>query len=113
MTTAKDVYDKVGSFFGLHGLNWENLCGVCTDGAPAMLGCRSGFQQRVKLMSPKMIGVHCMIHRQVLASKTLPPDLNMILKAVVRAVNYIKTNALYTRLFANSARKWIQTMKYY
>ena len=78
----------------------ECICGVHTDGVPAMLGCGSGFKQRVKLMSSRMIGVHCMIHRQVLASKTLPPHLNMILKVVVRAVNYIKTNALYTRLFA-------------
>ena len=67
-TTAKDICDKVGSFLGLQGFKWKNVHGVCTDGAPAMLGCRSGFQKRVKLMSTRInLRVHCMIHRQVLA----------------------------------------------
>ncbi|KAK1336362.1 hypothetical protein QTO34_004168 [Cnephaeus nilssonii] len=45
-----------------------------SDGAPAMLGCRSGFQRLVLNESPKVIGTHCMIHRQILAMKTLPQD---------------------------------------
>ena len=30
-----------------YDLDWKNICAICTDGAPAMLGCRSGFQTRV------------------------------------------------------------------
>ena len=71
-TTAKDVFTKVDSFFQSQSLKWNNLCGICTDGAPAMLGCRSGFQTLVKQVSPRTTGIHCTIHRQVLASKTLP-----------------------------------------
>ena len=71
-TTARDVFDTVGSFQQNHDIPWGNVCGVCTDGAPAMLGCRSGFQRLVVNASPKAIGTHCMIHRQVIATKTSP-----------------------------------------
>ena len=42
--TAQDVMDNISNFFDIEGLQWEKLCGVCTDGAPALLGCKSGFQ---------------------------------------------------------------------
>ena len=71
-TTAQDVMDSISTFFETEGLQWEKLCGVCTDGAPAMLGAKSGFQTKVKLKSPQVRGVHCMIHRYALACKTLP-----------------------------------------
>ncbi|KAG7176919.1 Small nuclear ribonucleoprotein F-like, partial [Homarus americanus] len=28
-----------------NGITWENCCGVCSDGAPAMLGLKSGLQK--------------------------------------------------------------------
>ena len=37
-------------FFDKHGLKWQNALGVFTDGAPAMFGCRSGFQNLVKAL---------------------------------------------------------------
>ena len=36
----------------------------------AMLGCRSGFITRFKQKNPDAVGTHCVIHREVLASKT-------------------------------------------
>ena len=76
-TTVKDVSKKVYTFFQSQSLNWNNLCGMCTNGAPTMLGCRSGFQTIVKQVSPRTTGIHCTIHRQVLASRTLPIHLKM------------------------------------
>jgi hypothetical protein len=43
-TNARDIFKVVSNVFEEHGIEWKNLCAVCTDGAPAMLGCRSGFQ---------------------------------------------------------------------
>ena len=43
------------------------LVGSITDGAPAMLGRKSGFQARVKAVSPS--SVHCVLHRFALAAK--------------------------------------------
>ena len=61
-TTACDVFNKVGSSLQNQDIPWGNVCGVCTDGAAAMLGCRSGFQQLVINALLKAIGTHCMIH---------------------------------------------------
>ena len=64
-----------------------------------MLGSHSGFQVRVKQVVP---GVnHCMIHREALASKTLPASLNLVLQEVIKIVNFDKSSALNTRLYRN------------
>ena len=52
-TEAKNVMAKVEHFFDKENINWANLCGVCTDGAPAMLGSKSGFQTFIKNKVPK------------------------------------------------------------
>ena len=103
---AQDVLKVVDNFFETNGLDWKNLVGVTTDGAPAMLGSRSGFQALVKQRAPLVTGIHCFIHRQALASKTLPDHLNAIFKGLVKVVNYIKSSAVNTRLF----RKLCQDM---
>jgi hypothetical protein len=58
-----------------------------------MLGCRSGFQALIKNVAPNAIGTHCVIHRQVLAAKTLPSGLKQIMPLVIKAVNFIKSSA--------------------
>uniref|UniRef100_K7G9P4 DUF4371 domain-containing protein n=1 Tax=Pelodiscus sinensis TaxID=13735 RepID=K7G9P4_PELSI len=97
-TKAQDVMEFV-NFFEVHGLDWVNLVGVTTDGAPAMPGSRSGFQILVKQRAPMVTGVHCFIHREALASKILPDQLNAVFKGLVEVVNHIKSLALNTRLF--------------
>ena len=47
-----DIFLKMGSFLKEHELKWESVGGICTGVAPSMLGCRSGFQQMVKNVSP-------------------------------------------------------------
>lgn len=89
----------IDDFFKKHSIEWEKLCGVCTDGALAMLGCKSGFQSLVKRVNPEVIGTHCMIHRQVLTTKTLPEPFKEVLNRVIKAVNFVKSRPLVTRLF--------------
>ncbi|XP_042203808.1 zinc finger BED domain-containing protein 5-like [Homarus americanus] len=103
-TTAVDVMEKLSSFFTANRISWENCCGVCTDGAPAMLGSKSGFQKRVKEVAPNAKGIHCMIHRFALASKTLPDELCKILEAVVKCDNFVKAGDLNSRFFQNLCR---------
>ena len=98
-TKAKDVVAKVEPFFDKENRSWASLCGVCTNGAPAMLGAKSGFQTLVKNKAPNLVTPHCFIHRGALASKTLPDDLKCAFDVVVKSVNYIKNSALNTRLF--------------
>ena len=100
-TTSKgtDVMKLVTQYFESNYLSCNNLIGVCTDGAPAMLGSRSGFTTLVKSKNPDVVATHCMIHREALASKTLPQNLNSLLVDIIKAVNYIKRSALNTSLF--------------
>ncbi|XP_070257217.1 protein FAM200C-like isoform X1 [Myotis yumanensis] len=98
--TALDVFDTVGSFLKEHKISWEKVCGVCTDGAPATLGCLSGFQRLVLNESPKVIGTHCMTHGQILARKTLPQELQEVMKSVISCVNFVKASTLNSRLFS-------------
>ena len=65
-----------------------------------MIGARSGFAKRVKELAPDATSVHCMIHRQALASRTLPSDLQSALKIAIKTVNFVKKSALNTRLFS-------------
>ena len=111
-TTARDVFEKVGSFLEKYKIPWENICGVCTDGAPSMLGCQSGFQRLVQNESPKVIGTHCMIHRQILATKTLPQKLREVMKNVVNSVNFVKASALNSRLLQNCVVSWMRQIMF-
>ncbi|KAK1336735.1 LOW QUALITY PROTEIN: hypothetical protein QTO34_002770 [Cnephaeus nilssonii] len=104
-TTAHDVFDTVDSFLKEHKISWEKVCGVCTDGALAMLGCRSGFQRLVLNESPKVIRTHCMIHWQILAAKTLPRELQEVMKSVISSVNFVKASTLNSRLFSQLCNK--------
>ncbi|KRY60500.1 Zinc finger BED domain-containing protein 5, partial [Trichinella britovi] len=99
-TKGADVFQAVSQFFEVNGLMWEKLVGVCTDDAPAMLGSRSGFMKMVKSKNPSIFAMHCVIHRQALVAKTLPDDLREDLNFAVEVVNYVKSSALNTRLFA-------------
>ncbi|KAI6658782.1 hypothetical protein LOD99_15107 [Oopsacas minuta] len=98
-TRAQDVFELIDNFFQDNKLEWKDLCGVCSDGAPAMLGSRSGFQKFVKDKSPEVTGVHCVIHRQALACKTMLPHLLEMMSTIIKIVNFIKSSALNTRLF--------------
>eukprot|EP00096_Caligus_rogercresseyi_P009484 TRINITY_DN3234_c0_g1_i1.p1 TRINITY_DN3234_c0_g1~~TRINITY_DN3234_c0_g1_i1.p1 ORF type:complete len:544 (+),score=51.68 TRINITY_DN3234_c0_g1_i1:127-1758(+) len=98
-TKAEDIMSIVSNFFEEENLSWAKLVGVCTDGSPSMLGSRSGFMTLVKKKNPDIITTHCLIHREALASKTLPAPLKAILDTVIRIVNHIKGGALNTRLF--------------
>ena len=104
-TTAKKLFNFVNKFFDERNLKWKHVIGVCTDGTPTMLGCRSGFQILVKEKSPHVAGTLCIIHCQALMAKILPDQLENVLDNVVKAVSFIKANALNSRLFAELCKK--------
>ena len=114
--TAQDVMDSISNFFDIESLQWEKLCGVCTDGAPAMLGCKSGLQMKVKEKPPEGRRVHCMIHQYTLACKTLPNFLKKVLNSVVKIVNFIKKSATTSRRFKQFCKEMDtnhETLLYY
>ena len=104
ITNSEDVTEKISIFFDIEGLQWNKLCGICTDGPPAMLGSRSGFQTKVKAKSPQAKGFRCIIHRYALACKTLPISLKEVLNLVIKLVNFVKGSALNSHLFKELCR---------
>ncbi|XP_014667304.1 PREDICTED: protein ZBED8-like isoform X5 [Priapulus caudatus] len=50
-TKATDVLDLVTTFMDKHNIPMDKLGSMCTDGAPAMLGNKSGFCALVKSIS--------------------------------------------------------------
>ena len=72
-TTSKavDVFQMLIDFFDKTELSWSKLVGVCTDGAPAMIGANSGLIFLVKQKNPAIQGTHCMVHKSALVSKTI------------------------------------------
>lgn len=99
-TTGEDIFKLVDKNIEKKNLKWVNCDSVCTDGAPAMLGRKKGFIAHVLKKNSNVKIVHCMIHREVLVSKAVPTILKETLNEVVSVVNYIKANALRSRIFA-------------
>ncbi|KAK7916308.1 hypothetical protein WMY93_012069 [Mugilogobius chulae] len=59
----------------LHEIEWAKCVGLSTDGARAMVGRLTGVVKRVKDVAPLLTAVHCSIHREALATKTMPANL--------------------------------------
>ena len=89
-TKGKDIFNIVDEFFKKNDLEWSKLVGCTTDGAPAMLGRKSGFQSYVKAVSPEIIFTQYFIHRFALCAKVLPPELLSCLQQIVKIVNFVK-----------------------
>ena len=98
-TRAKDVFDLVNAFLRKNSIAWNKVGSVCTDGAPGMIGHRSGFIALMKQVALYIVSNHCAIHKYALTCKTLPLDLKSVLDSVVQIVNFIRGSAMNFRLF--------------
>lgn len=67
-TTCKgqDIFDVVTSYLEKNNLSWKSCIGICTDGAPCMVGSIKGFASLVQKENPEVIRTHCFLHREVL-----------------------------------------------
>ena len=65
-----------------------------------MTGWLSGFTTEVKEVTSECEPTHCVIHREMLASQKMSPELNNVLQDVIKITNHIKLHALNSRLFA-------------
>lgn len=100
-TTSSEIFLAIDKYIKNHCLNWKNYIGVCTDGAASMTGKHSGVTTKIKEVGASdIILTHCVIHREHLAAKKMSSTLNVILNQSIRIINYIKANALNSRLFS-------------
>uniref|UniRef100_A0A3P9HRP4 DUF4371 domain-containing protein n=1 Tax=Oryzias latipes TaxID=8090 RepID=A0A3P9HRP4_ORYLA len=67
-TTGGNIFDAVSEAVEKMGLKWDKLCGVTTDGAPAMTGERKGMASmvcvKVKESGGEAVRMHCIIHEK-------------------------------------------------
>ena len=98
-TRAKDVFGLVNAFLCENSIALNKVGSVCTDGAPAMIGYRSGFVAQTKQVARHVVSNHCAIHKYALACKTLHLELKSVLDFVIKAVNFICGRAVNSRLF--------------
>ena len=100
-TKGKDIFQCLNSFFSEFSIPWDNCAGICTDGAAACTGFRSGAVKRIQEKAPNAKWTHCFLHREALAAKKLSPELHEMLNFVVKCVNLIKARPLNQRLFSS------------
>ena len=96
---GQDIFDILSAYLERLNVSWNSCVRICTDGAPCMIGSIKGFVSLVQRENPNAVQTHCFLHKEVLVSKTIPHELNQVLKQVVQIVNFIKTRPLKSRLF--------------
>ena len=74
-TRGQDIFDMMTGYFRKMNLTWKFCAGICTDGAPCMVGCIKGFSSLAQKENQNLIRTHCFLHREVLVSKVSQENL--------------------------------------
>ncbi|XP_045656569.1 SCAN domain-containing protein 3 [Ursus americanus] len=100
-TTSSELYEAVKNYVvDKCGLEFRFCVGVCSDGAASMTGTHSEVLTQLKELAPECRITHCFIHRESLAMRRVSAELNSVLTDTIKIVNYVKSNALSSRLFS-------------
>lgn len=104
-TTGADIMDKLEASVEKAGLKWDKLVCLATDGAPSMVGKRSGVVGRLKQkldglgVSTQFTAIHCILHQEALCGKSL--KMKHVMDTVVKTVNFLRSNGLNHRQFTS------------
>ena len=103
-TTGRDIFLALENCMKKHGLPWDKLVCLATDGAPAMCSSNVGVVGLVKKKLNNLeaneinfISVHCILHQGALCSKSL--QMKEVMDLVVKTVNFIRSHGLNHRQF--------------
>ncbi|XP_029069536.1 uncharacterized protein LOC114890266 [Monodon monoceros] len=103
-TTAAELFKSLNDYIS-GKLNWSFSVSICTDRVAAMTGRLSGFTTRVKEVASECESTHCVVHREMLASRKMSPELNNVLQDVIKIINHVKVHALNSRPFAQLSKR--------
>ena len=98
-TRGEDVFQALNNFMEENNMSWLNCVGICTDGAPSMLGTVKGFTTLARKKNENIIITQCFLHREALIAQTVRNDLRRVMNEVILIVNYIKSKPLKLKLF--------------
>jgi len=99
-TKAEDIFFVLNTYMENNSIRWDNCISVCTDGARNMTGKKSGLAAKILSINSRIMWNHCIIHREALVAKKLPADLKDVLDFSVKVINFIKSRAMNSRIFA-------------
>ena len=89
-TRGEDIFDMITGDLKKMNLTWMICVGICTYGAPCMVGCVKGFASLAQKEYPNLVRTQCFIHREVLVSKVSQENLKQMLHEVVEIVITLK-----------------------
>lgn len=102
-TTASDIFNSLVGALDRAGVDWSRAISLATDGAPSMVGKKTGvatkFQDKVRIANggQDVYSFHCILHQEALCCKTL--KMNHVMSVVVKTVNFIRSRGLNHRQF--------------
>lgn len=86
-TKGKDLYSAVME--SLNIVDIQKLSGLCSDGAPSVVGKNGGMVGQLKQNGFDVFCFHCIIHQEALCAKTL--GLKDVMNSATKVVNKIVT----------------------
>lgn len=98
-TTAAELF-KAWKDYTARKRKWSFCVTICGNGAAVMTGQLSGFTTRVRKAASECESVHCVIHREMLASRKTAPELDDVLQDVTEMINHMEVRALRSHLFS-------------
>ncbi|CAN7950549.1 unnamed protein product [Ixodes hexagonus] len=104
-TTGADTISVIEKVVERAGLPWEKLVCLATDGAPSMVGSKSGLVGRLRKkladlgIAKQFAAVHCILHQEALCSKSL--QMKSVMDIVFGTVNFVRSRALNHRQFVS------------
>jgi hypothetical protein len=97
-TTGVAIFGALHNYLAEHGLDWKCCVGICTDRTAAVTGVYSGVVARIREVAPYCKATHCIVHREMLATKKMSAELNIVLNEVLKIINFVKISALNSPL---------------
>ena len=87
--TVFEPFKSLNDYFA-EKLNWFFRVGVRMDKVADMIGHLSGLTVRIKEDVSDCEATHCVIHREMLASRKISPELNSVFDDIVKIIKLIK-----------------------
>lgn len=102
-TTGRDIFQVLEKCIEKHGLSWDKLVSMATDGAPAMISQNVGVVGLTKKKLNSLgtginfVSIHCILHQEALCGKSI--KMKEVMDIVVKTINFIRSRGLNHRQF--------------
>ena len=103
-TSGEDLLQKLLQALDKFNLPIDKLCGVVTDGAPALVGRHKDVVSLLKkemdarrIRPDRLVSFHCIVHQQSLCAKSVKFD--HVVSVVTDCINFIKKRNLNNLIF--------------